>query len=122
MYVIRTLQRTPDRDAPLRVVGGDHSVVFYVKLLLGAGRVFAFDDVFGFRPDAVDIAFFNSIGFENVVRAPNDWGAALAFFDREYSGKEIVFYRDGVNRFPQGVAIRVGQQQNRFLRVVYEFT
>ena len=70
MDIIRTLQRSPDGDALLGIEGRDHSVVFDVELFLRAGRVLAFYDVIGFFPHGVDVAFFNQVGFENVVRRP----------------------------------------------------
>jgi hypothetical protein len=78
---------------PLGIESGDHSVVLDVKLLLRAGRVFAFHNVIGFRPNFVDLALFDQISFEDIVRAPDDFGAALAFFNREYGGQRIVFDR-----------------------------
>ena len=120
--VIGALQRTPHRDSLLGIIRGDHSIVLYVELLLRARPVFAFDNVIGLRPHFVDIALFDQISLEDIVRAPDNFSAALAFFNRVYRGQSIVFNRYRFNRFSKKMAIGVCQQQNRFFRMIDKLT
>ena len=90
MNVVGALQRAPDRDALAASNSAIIAVVFDVELLLRAGRIFAFDDVVGLFPDAVDVALFDQICFEDVVLSPDDFGRLFAFFDGENRGKWFV--------------------------------
>src|SRR5271166_1279431 len=121
MHVIRTLQRSPHRDTELRIEDRDHPIVFYIELLLRSGEVFAFDDVIGFGPDAIDVAFFDQISFEYVVGAPNDFRAALAFCDCKNRRERIIFDQYRICRFAQGMAVCMRYQEDRLLRMIDEF-
>ena len=109
--VVGTLKRTPHCEALLGIEGGDHSVIFDVELLLRAGGVFGFDDVVCDLPDSVDVAFFDQIGFESVVRAPDDLLERLAFFHFEDRGKRIVFDGNGFDGFREKMAVRMSEQE-----------
>ena len=52
--------------------------------------------------------------------APDDFGAALTFFDREDGGQRLVFDRYRLNRLRKKMAIGMSQQQNRLLGMVHE--
>jgi hypothetical protein len=93
----------------LRIEGGNHSVVFYVKLLLRARRVFGFDNVIGGFPDDVDIAFFDEITLESIICAPDQLGTRLTLFDGENCGKGIVFNGYCFDGFVEKMAVRVGE-------------
>ena len=118
--VIRTLQRAPDGEAMLGVEGGDHAVVFDVELLLRAGGVFAFDDEVRVLPDGIDVAFFDQIGFEKIVRAPDYLGDGFAFFDGEERGKRIVFYGNGSDSFGEKMAVGMSEEEKRLFGMIDE--
>ena len=71
--VVGALQRAPDGDAVGVVDLRDHALGLDVELLLRAGLIFAFDDEIGGGPHLVHVAFFHVEGFEDVVRAPDDF-------------------------------------------------
>ena len=120
MHVIGTLQRAPHRDPLRRIERRDHSVIFDVELLLRAGRILAFDDEVGLVPNTVDVAFLDQVCLEHVVRAPNNFRAALALFDREDARKRFVFDRHRLNRLGKNMAVGMGQQQNRLFGMIDE--
>ena len=120
MHIIGTLQRAPDRDALLCIEAGDHSVIFDVKLLLRAGPVFTLHNVVGLLPDVIDIAFFHSIGLEDVVYAPNDLRLALALFHGEDGGKRIILDRNRGHCRSEKMPVGVCEKENRLLGVVHD--
>ena len=103
--VIGALERAPNGEALLEIEGGDHSVVFYVELFLCASCVFGFDDVVCVLPHGIDIAFFDQIGFEDVVCAPDDLLRSLTFFHAEDGGKRIVFDSYGFDGSREKMAV-----------------
>ena len=111
MNVIGALERAPDGDALLGIEGGDHSVVFYVELFLRASCVFGFDDVVRVLPHGIDIAFFDQVGFEDVVCAPDNLLRSLTFFHAENRGKRFVFDGNGFDGFWEEMAVRMSEQE-----------
>ena len=116
--VIGALQGAPDGEALPRIEGGDHAVVFDVKLLLRAGGVLGFDDVVRALPGRVNVALFDQITFEQIVRAPDDLGEAFTFLDGEDCGKWIVFDGDGFGCFGKEMAIRMSEEKNRLFGMI----
>ena len=70
--VVRTLHRTPNRYAFVRIGDRNRAVVLDVELLLRAGVVFAFDDEIRAGPGFVDVAFIDQKLLEDIVFAPDD--------------------------------------------------
>ena len=50
----------------LRIVAGDHPVIFDIELFLRARPVFAFDDVVSLLPYAIDIALLDRVSLEDI--------------------------------------------------------
>src|ERR1700745_774151 len=69
-------------------------------------------------PHAIDVTFFNEARFEDIFRAPDDFGEAFAFFDAENSGQRFVLDRDCGYRFRKEMPVRMGEQQDRLLWMV----
>ncbi len=86
-----------------------------------ASPVFAFDDVVGFGPDAVYVAFLDQKTLEGVVLSPDDLLMALAFFNGENRRKRLVFDLHGVHSFRQEVLVRMGKQQDRLFGMIDHF-
>jgi hypothetical protein len=85
---------------------------------LCAGPVFTFDDVVGIFPNFIDVAFFHFVAFEDVVRAPDNFGAALTLFHGEDRRKWVVFDGDRIYRLGKKMPVGVRQQKNRFFGMV----
>ena len=119
MYVKRTLHRTPDGEAAGAAGLCDHSIGFDVKLFLRSGAVFSFDDPGSVFPGLVYISLFHPVAFEDVVFAPDDELAALAFFDGVDGGCGLIADLDGRHRGCQGVPIGMRQQQDRLFRMIH---
>src|ERR1700733_10877850 len=118
VYIKRTLHRTPDGETSGATGLCDDSIRFDIKLFLGPGGVFAFDDPGSIFPRLVYISFFHPVAFEDVVFAPDDDFAALAFFDAVDGGCGPVGDVDGGYRGCQGVPIGMRQEEDRLLRMI----
>ena len=110
-HVEGALHGTPDGQ-PSRVAGlCDHSIGFNVQLLLRAGAVFSFDDPGGVRPCLVYLPLFYQEVLEDIIFAPDDQIAALAFFNGMERGRRFIADVHCRYRTRQGMAIGVRQQQ-----------
>lgn len=118
MDIVGTLKGAPNCEALLRIENGNHAVVFNVELLLRAGGIFGFDDVIGGAPGNINVALFDEIAFEEIVRAPDDLREAFAFFDVEDCGEWHVFDGDGFDCFRQEMAVRMSEEKNRFFWMI----
>src|SRR6185503_2153604 len=81
--VVRTLHRTPDRDAFSRIRDRNRTVVFDVELFLRAGFIFTFDDQICCGPSFIYVALIDQKLLEDVVFAPNDLFLRERIFERE---------------------------------------
>src|ERR1700675_3018129 len=121
MHIVGALQRAPYGDALLRIETRDHSVVFDVQLLLRAGGVFRFDDVVGVLKRAFYISLINEVGFEDIIRAPNNFRKLLAFLDSEDRWKRVIFDGNGFNCFSQKISVRVREEEDGFLGMIDQY-
>ena len=119
MHIEGALQRAPNGDAGFDIPFGDDAVVLNVEVLLCAGSVLTFDNVRGSIPYRIDVALFKQEAFEEVVRTPDDWVAALTFLDGEDWWERIVFDAHSIYGLAQFVLVRMRQQKNRFVAVVH---
>ncbi len=117
VYIERTLHRTPDGQPGVAGLCDD-SIGFDIKLFLGSGAVFAFDDPGSVFPCLVYISFFHPVTFKDVVFAPDDVLAALAFLDAVDGGSGRIGDVDSSYRGCQSVAVGMRQEQDRLLRMI----
>jgi hypothetical protein len=116
--IVGALKRAPNGEALLRIPGSNHSIVFYVELFLRARGVFGFDDVVCVLPDGIDIAFFDQIGLEDIVCAPDDLLRGLTFFHGEERGERFVFDGYGIDGFWEEMAVGMREQENRLFGMI----
>ncbi len=116
--VVGTLHRAPDGHALLGACHRHNPLTFNVELLLSAGSIFAFDDGIRLRPADIHVAFFHLDGLQDIVLAPNHLFFPQRVFDGEYGRQGIDIDANGAARFLQQMLVRVGQENNRLLRVV----
>ena len=103
--VERTLHRSPDRHALLRVIGGNHALRLDVELLLRAGFVLAFHDKVGAAPRALHVAALYQVSLENVVFTPDHLLLGERVIDGEHRRQGLDFEFNSTPRFFEQIRI-----------------
>ncbi len=116
--VVGTLHGAPDGHALFGACHRHHSLALNVELLLGAGSIFAFDDGVRMRPDGIDVPFFHLDGLQDIVLAPDHFFSPQRVFESENRRQRLDVDPNGTPSFLQQVLVGVGQESDRFFRVV----
>ena len=105
----------------MRIRDRDHALRLDVELLLRGGAVFAFDDQIGARERGIHIAFFEMVGVEDIVLAPDDFFAGERFIEREDRRQRLVFDANGAARLLKQVRIGMSEQDDRLFWMIHGF-
>src|SRR6267143_5777459 len=89
-------------------------------MFLRAGTKFAFDNDVGARPRGVHVSFFHVVRLEDVVLARNDGALRERILNREDGGQRVNVDLYRAPPFLEKIFVRVSQQYDRLLGVVYE--
>jgi len=81
-------------------------------MLLGAGAVFAGDDVCSGRPDGVYVALVDVELLDEIVVAEDDFSPGFTFLNREHGGERLVVDADGCDGGWEPVFVRMGEQDD----------
>jgi hypothetical protein len=118
--VVGTLHRTPDRHTALGVGEGKHAVRLDIQLLLRSRRVFPFNDQGCTLQNGIDITFFDVVGFEEIVAAPNDLSSRQCIVNRQDRGERLDVDVDFEPRLLRPRAIGMRKEQNWLLGVIHD--
>src|SRR5215213_1090980 len=118
--VVRTLHRTPHRNAFFGVGNRDGAVVLDIELFLRAGFVFTLDDVIRVGPGFVNVAFIDEVLLKDVIFAPDDLFPGKGVFEIEDGWQFLDLDAYVPACFLQQVFIAVREQHDRLFGMVYK--